>query len=279
MLPKDEQDRLIREGRNFMKGYREDDPYRETFESDQTLKRPQPPLCKAPMRGEDQRIKLPMEFDKLHMTDNLLSLLQKRKSHRIYTEQPISLLQLSFLLWASQGIKGRRGRAYATLRTVPSGGARHSYETYLVIRQVEGLKPGVYHYLPEENALELLHTDDDLTQKAVDSLAGQKWAGRASVVFYWAMDAYRAEWRYGIYSHRVALIDAGHIGENLTLAAEALGLGSCGIAAIYHELCCQLLEIDGENEFAVYAMPVGTIAPEDAAAEQDIYRFVKEQNL
>lgn len=279
MLPKDEQDRLIREGRNFMKGYREDDPYRETFESDQTLKRPQPPLCKAPMRDEDQRIKLPMEFDKLHMTDNLLSLLQKRKSHRIYTEQPISLLQLSFLLWASQGIKGRRGRAYATLRTVPSGGARHSYETYLVIRQVEGLKPGVYHYLPEENALELLHTDDDLTQKAVDSLAGQKWAGRASVVFYWAMDAYRAEWRYGIYSHRVALIDAGHIGENLTLAAEALGLGSCGIAAIYHELCCQLLEIDGENEFAVYAMPVGTIAPEDAAAEQDIYRFVKEQNL
>lgn len=279
MLPKDEQDRLIREGRNFMKGYREDDPYRETFESDQTLKRPQPPLCKAPMRDEDQWIKLPMEFDKLHMTDNLLSLLQKRKSHRIYTEQPISLLQLSFLLWASQGIKGRRGRAYATLRTVPSGGARHSYETYLVIRQVEGLKPGVYHYLPEENALELLHTDDDLTQKAVDSLAGQKWAGRASVVFYWAMDAYRAEWRYGIYSHRVALIDAGHIGENLTLAAEALGLGSCGIAAIYHELCCQLLEIDGENEFAVYAMPVGTIAPEDAAAEQDIYRFVKEQNL
>lgn len=279
MLPKDEQDRLIREGRNFMKGYREDDPYRETFESDQTLKRPQPPLCKAPMRDEDQWIKLPMEFDKLHMTDNLLSLLQKRKSHRIYTEQPISLLQLSFLLWASQGIKGRRGRAYATLRTVPSGGARHSYETYLVIRQVEGLKPGVYHYLPEENALELLHTDDDLTQKAVDSLAGQKWAGSASVVFYWAMDAYRAEWRYGIYSHRVALIDAGHIGENLTLAAEALGLGSCGIAAIYHELCCQLLEIDGENEFAVYAMPVGTIAPEDAAAEQDIYRFVKEQNL
>ena len=279
MLPKDEQDRLIREGRNFMKGYREDDPYRETFESDQTLKRPQPPLCKAPMRDEDQWIKLPMEFDKLHMTDNLLSLLQKRKSHRIYTEQPISLLQLSFLLWASQGIKGRRGRAYATLRTVPSGGARHSYETYLVIRQVEGLKPGVYHYLPEENALELLHTDDDLTQKAVDSLAGQKWAGRASVVFYWAMDAYRAEWRYGIYSHRVALIDAGHIGENLTLAAEALGLGSCGIAAIYHELCCQLLEIDGENEFAVYAMPVGTIAPKDAAAEQDIYRFVKEQNL
>lgn len=279
MLPKDEQDRLIREGRDFMKGYREDDPYREDFESDQTLKLPQPPLCKAPMRGEDQRTKLPMEFNKLQMTDNLLALLQKRKSHRIYTEQPISLLQLSFLLWASQGIKGRRGRAYATLRTVPSGGARHSYETYLVIRQVEGLQPGVYHYLPEENALELLHTDDELTQKAVESLAGQKWAGRASAIFYWAMDAYRAEWRYGIYSHRVALIDVGHIGENLTLAAEALGLGSCGIAAIQHELCCKLLEIDGENEFAVYAMPVGTIAPEDAAAEQDIYRFVKEQNL
>lgn len=279
MLPKDEQDRLIRMGRDFMKGYRKNDPYREDFESDQSLRLPQPPLCKPPMRGEEARVKLPMDFEDLPLDGNLLELLKRRKSHRIYTEENLTLLQLSFLLWACQGIKGRRGRAYATLRTVPSGGARHAFETYLAVRHVEGLTPGIYHYLPEENALELLHTDEKLDEAVVESLAGQKWAGKASAVFFWSMVAYRAEWRYGIYAHRVALIDAGHVGENLTLAAEAEKVGSCGIAAISHEACCKLLEIDGEEEFPIYAMPVGTVKPEDQAAEQDIYRFVKEQDL
>lgn len=279
MLPKDVQQQLTAQGRDFMKGYRENDPYMEDFQSDQTLRLPQPPLCKAPMRGEAAQTALPMHFGELPMGD-FLSLIQKRKSRRIYTDEPITLLQLSFLLWASQGIKGRRGRAYATLRTVPSGGARHEYETYIAVRKVEGLAPGIYHYLPELNAVELLRAAEDPAPEIVESLSGQKWAGKASAVFYWAMDAYRAEWRYGIYAHRVALIDAGHIGQNLTLAAEAMGLGSCAVAAIEHEVCCRMLEIDGEKEFAVYAMPAGTVDPEkDAAAEQDIYRFVREQNL
>ena len=144
---------------------------------------------------------------------------------------------------------------------------------------MEGLNPGIYHYLPEENAVELLHTEDNLEEAVIESLAGQKWAGKASAVFYWSMVAYRAEWRYGIYAHRVALIDAGHVGENLTLAAEAEKVGSCAVAAISHEACCKLLEIDGEEEFPIYAMPVGTVKPEDQAAEQEIYRFVKEQDL
>lgn len=279
MLQKDVQDRLIQEGRDFMKGNRLTDPYAADFESDQVRRLPQPPLCKPPMRGEEARVKLPMDFENLALDGDLLELLKRRKSHRVYTEENLSLLQLSFLLWASQGIKGRRGKAYATLRTVPSGGARHAFETYLAVRHVEGLIPGIYHYLPEENAVELLHTEDNLEEAVIESLAGQKWAGKASAVFYWSMVAYRAEWRYGIYAHRVALIDAGHVGENLTLAAEAEKVGSCAVAAISHEACCKLLEIDGEEEFPIYAMPVGTVKPEDQAAEQEIYRFVKEQDL
>ncbi len=273
------QQQIIDKNRDFMKGYRKDDPYLDDFVSDQQQRLPQPPLVKAPMRTESGRISLPLDFSGLSLKNDLLALIRDRKSERVYTGQTISLTQLSFLLWATQGVKELRGKSYATLRTVPSGGARHPFETYLAVRLVDGLKTGIYHYLPMEHALEFLSAPDDLDTLIGDSLSEQKWAAKASVVFYWTMVAYRAEWRYGIYAHRVALIDAGHLGQNLYLAAEGVGLGCCGIAAFDHEICCRMFEIDGKDEYAVYTMPVGTVSAENKEAEQEFYRFVKEQNL
>ena len=273
------QQQIIQKNRNFMKGYRQDDPYQEDFVSDQQQRLPQPPLVKAAMRPETDRIPLPLDFSGLTMKNDLYALIRDRKSERVYTDQPISLTQLSFLLWATQGVKELRGKSYATLRTVPSGGARHPFETYLAIRRVDGLKSGIYHYLPMEHALELLSAETELEQKISDRLSEQKWAAKASVVFYWTMVAYRAEWRYGIYAHRVALIDAGHLGQNLYLAANGIGLGCCGIAAFEHEICCRMLEVDGEEEYPVYTMPVGTVGEANKEAEQEFYRFVREQNL
>lgn len=273
------QQQIIDKNRDFMKGYRKDDPYLDDFVSDQQQRLPQPPLVKAPMRTESDRISLPLDFSGLSLKNDLLALIRDRKSERVYTGQTISLTQLSFLLWATQGVKELRGKSYATLRTVPSGGARHPFETYLAVRLVDGLKPGIYHYLPMEHALEFLSAPDDLDTLIGDSLSEQKWAAKASVVFYWTMVAYRAEWRYGIYAHRVALIDAGHLGQNLYLAAEGVGLGCCGIAAFDHEICCRMFEIDGKDEYAVYTMPVGTVSAKNKEAEQEFYRFVKEQNL
>ena len=273
------QQQIIDKNRDFMKGYRKDDPYLDDFVSDQQQRLPQPPLVKAPMRTESDRISLPLVFSGLSLKNDLLALIRDRKSERVYTGQTISLTQLSFLLWATQGVKELRGKSYATLRTVPSGGARHPFETYLAVRLVDGLKPGIYHYLPMEHALEFLSAPDDLDTLIGDSLSEQKWAAKASVVFYWTMVAYRAEWRYGIYAHRVALIDAGHLGQNLYLAAEGVGLGCCGIAAFDHEICCRMFEVDGKDEYAVYTMPVGTVSAENKEAEQEFYRFVKEQNL
>lgn len=273
------QQQIIDKNRDFMKGYRKDDPYLDDFVSDQQQRLPQPPLVKAPMRTESDRISLPLDFSGLSLKNDLLALIRDRKSERVYTGQPLSLIQLSFLLWATQGVKELRGKSYATLRTVPSGGARHPFETYLAVRLVDGLKPGIYHYLPMEHALEFLSAPDDLDTLIGDSLSEQKWAAKASVVFYWTMVAYRAEWRYGIYAHRVALIDAGHLGQNLYLAAEGVGLGCCGIAAFDHEICCKMFEIDGKDEYAVYTMPVGTVSADNKEAEQEFYRFVKEQNL
>ena len=247
------------------------------FKSDQDLKLPQPPLVKAPMTA--QAMPLPRNFNDLDLQNDFITLLTERRSSRVYTQQPISLLQLSFLLWATQGIKAIRGKSYATLRTVPSGGARHPFETYLLVQHVEGLQPGAYHYLPLGHQLEFLHPVEDLPSVITVSLVGQNWASRASVVFYWSFVPYRCEWRYGITAHGPALIDAGHVGQNLYLASTALGLGTCAVAAFDVAFCDSLFGLDGEEEFTVYAFPVGTISPTDQKSEKAIYQFVEDEGL
>lgn len=269
---------FIHSGREFMKGERSGDP-REAFESDQERKLPQPPLVKAPVTPEKSWIKLPMNFDCLNLKNDVISLIRDRRSARVYSQENISLKELSFLLWATQGIKSIRGKAYATIRTVPCGGARHQFETYLMLRKIDDLMPGIYHYLPMEHALEFLHPVENPERSISESLCDQSWAAKANVVFYWVMDAYRVEWRYGVYAHRAAQMDAGHIGQNLYLGCTALGLGCCGIASFKHEICNELFGLDGENEFTVYTAPVGTVREQDLCAENLFYKFVEEQGL
>lgn len=279
MLEQALQDRLIENGRMFTKGECVNDPFLADFESDQELKKPQPPLVKTAITPADTHIPLTSEFSDLIVKNDLLALIKDRKSSRIYTQETMSLEQLAFLLWATQGIKSIRGKSYATLRTVPCGGARHQFETYLIVRNVTGLKAGKYHYLPMEHSLEYLGNIDDMDTAISRSLCEQSWAAKANVVFYWSMVPYRAEWRYGIYAHRVALIDLGHIGQALYTACTGLGLGCCGIGSFSHEICAKMFELDGENEYIVYTTPVGTIRESDKESEQAFYKFVLDEGL
>lgn len=274
---------ITRQGRDFLKSRDTMEMERnglEGYQTDQELKRPQPPLVKAPMTGNP--IDLPRDFEDLGMEDNLVQLLLKRKSSRVYTQEDMSLLQLSFLLWGTQGVKDIRGKSYATLRTVPAGGARHPFETYLLVRQVEGLVPGMYHYLPMTHQLELLSAQEDpqaLLDFAEESLCGQRWAANANVVFYWSFVPCRSEWRYGIFAHKLIMADMGHVGENLYLACAALGLGTCGIGAYDQALCDKAFRLDGEEEYTVYTQTVGTVKAGDESKEKAFYSFVEEQGL
>lgn len=108
------------------------------------------------------------------------------------------------------------------------------------------------------HALEFLHPIEDIPETITQTLCGQKWAAKANAVFYWSVVPYRAEWRYGIYAHRIALIDAGHVGQALYTACTGLGLGTCGLGAFQHEKCCDLFGLDGEEEYIIYTAPVGT---------------------
>lgn len=261
-----------RESRLYLKQTSHPEP--EGYRSDQQKMLPQPPLVKATMGGPVTA--LPRDFSALGLRDNLFDLLTRRVSSRVYTEEKITLTQLSFLLWATQGVKGVRGRKYATLRTVPCGGARHPFETYLLVKDVEGLQPGKYHYLPMEHAVEFLGAVEGLENVMDATMVGQHWTKKSGVIFYWSFVPYRTEWRYGVLSHHMSLIDVGHVGENLYLAATAAGLGTCGIGAYDQDLCDKLFGLDGEDEFTVYTETVGTVRPEDAGEEKAFYSFVDE---
>ena len=115
---------------------------------------------------------LPKNFKDLAWRKTLLTVVMKRKSSRVYTQESLSLLQLSFLLWVTQGVKEIRGKSYATLRTVPCGGARHPFETYLLVRKVEGLGPRGLPLPAHDPQLELLAPMED--EEALRALIGEK---------------------------------------------------------------------------------------------------------
>ena len=132
----------------------------------------------------------------------------------------------------------------------------------MTVRKVTGLCAGVYHYLPLEHALEPVGPLENPQEQIIAAMHGQKWAGGCAVAFLYSFVPYRAEWRYSTSAHRVALIDAGHVVQNLYLACEAVGCGTCAVAAIDQEVADALCRVDGKDEFIVYAAPVGLSDPE-----------------
>ena len=229
--------------------------------SDQEKDLPQPPLGK---KATGDVIDIAVDTDEVLLEGQYTELLDKRRSERIYDKNtPMTQSQLAFLLWSIQGVQKVSGTNYATLRPVPSGGARHPFEIYFIARNIEGLKPGVYTYLPLEHigekivSVKFVSEFPDHNERITNMLAGQKWARNASVVVFFTCVAYRAEWRYCTFAHRVVLIDLGHAGQNLMLSAAAMGLGSCCMAAYDQKLCDEALGLDGYEEYTVYACSVG----------------------
>lgn len=275
MLTKDEINAKMEKGRSFVRF--DYDEANDDYQSDQELKLPQPPLVKADMT--DNAIKLPTDFENLNTNTSFTELLINRKSSRVYTEKDISLLELSYILWSIQGIKDIRGKKYATIRTVPSGGARHPFETYMIVKHVEGLKPGKYHYLPWGHRIEYLGEIEDIDKTIDDTIAHQTWAVKSSVVFYFSAVFYRSEWRYGITAHRPMLFDMGHVGENLYLVSSLLHLGTCASAAFEGDLCNKLFGLDGKEETMMYSQTLGTIDENDKSKEKAFYSFVDEEGL
>jgi SagB-type dehydrogenase family enzyme len=181
-----------------------------------------------------------------------------RRSHRRYdTEAILTLAELGFLLQMTQGLREGSQTQKLTRRFVASAGSRHPFETYLAIARVEGLEPGIYHYLPEQHALELWKSGLEALQSAHAATYNQKQVLNSAVTFYWVAEVYRTSWRYGMRAYRYIYLDAGHVCQNLYLAAESIGYGVCAIAAFDDQLADAVFELDGKERFTTYMASVG----------------------
>ncbi len=249
-------DSPVKDGREFLK-----DTIRlrtDFSRTGQSRGLPPPPVEKpCPAGGETYGLPPAGRREGIKPVD-LADAVARRRSRRRYTADPLSLDELSFLLWATQGVRKVHSPS-AVFRTVPSAGCRHAFETYLGVMRVRGLGPGIYRYLPLRHGLCLLEERDDLPQRLGEAALGQPFVGRGAVTFVWTAVPVRMEWRYGEASHKVIALDAGHVCQNLYLACEAVGAGTCAVAAYDQRLMDALVGVDGEEEFTVYLAPVGKI--------------------
>ncbi|MBW2621851.1 MAG: SagB/ThcOx family dehydrogenase [Deltaproteobacteria bacterium] len=223
------------------------------YETDQKKKIPSPEKQK-PVPDEAQVFDLVAAEDLESGRMPLIEAMRSRRSRRKYSDESLTREELSFLLWSTQGISSP-GRD--RLRTVPSGGARHPFETYLVISRVDGLKRGLYRFLPLDHKLCFIRTDAEMAEKLARACHGQSFIKDSAVAFIWTAVPYRAEWRYGVIAHKMIAIDAGHLCQNLYLASESIGAGTCAIGAYDQAGMDAFLGVDGEEEFSVYVGSVG----------------------
>lgn len=198
------------------------------------------------------KIKLDPPLEKGGMP--LWEAIKKRRSVRDFREIAMMKSELSQLIWASQGIT----RKYAgyDLRATPSAGALYPVETYLVILNIEGIEPGIYHYDVRNHELEELQRGDFRSQIAEASL-DQDFLSQGAVVFVWTAVFDRSKWKYGERAYRYVYLDAGHIAQNLALASVSLGFGTCQIGALYDDEVNSLLDVEGSEESVLYMTVVG----------------------
>ena len=208
---------------------------------------PQPPLY---LRNGRRKVALPQA----RHSNALIELMARRRTVRAAAAPSITLSQLSDCLFAGMGITGftRNCVGALPLGMTPSGGARNPYEAYVFARRIDGLEPGIYHY----SAL-----DHDLGRvggklpRFSELVGGQDWADEMPCLVILVADLNRTMWKYSDpNAYRVVMIEAGHIGQNIMLAATQHGLSACPTAALAHAKIREALRLDALMSSPVYAM-------------------------
>jgi SagB-type dehydrogenase family enzyme len=198
--------------------------------------------------------------------EGLWSTIARRRSVRQFSAEPLTLLELSRLLWACAAVT--RVAPNHLYRAAPSAGGLYPIETYVVAERVTDLSPGLHHYRVcgmdgqgrldpgGGHVLEQI-SSGSLGRPLAQVALAQGMVAQAAAVFVWTAVFGRSRWKYRQRAYRYVYVDAGHIAAHLSLAAVALGLGSCQIGAFFDDEIDRLLGIDGEDEATVYLSAVG----------------------
>jgi SagB-type dehydrogenase family enzyme len=200
---------------------------------------------------ERKYMKLPKP--KIQGEVSLETAIKRRRTIRSFTSRPLSLEQCSQLLWAAQGITEDRGFK----RAAPSGGALYPMDIYAVAGEncVKGLEAGAYHYDPKSHAVSLI-SEGDLRNKVAGAALSQMWMATAPLNILITAEYYRITSKYGKRGVRYAIIEAGHIGQNILLQSEAMGLVAGIVGAFNDEKVRQVINVHPNHE-PLLILPVG----------------------
>lgn len=179
--------------------------------------------------------------------------IEARRSVRSYSGEKLTLEQFSRLLYAAQGVTAPN----RWFRAAPSAGALYPIELYAVVHDVADVEQGIYHYAVQEHELETVGAGD-FRSGVVQAGLFQGFLGQANVCFVLSAIFQRTRWRYRERTYRYVMLEAGHVGQNLYLAATSMGLGACAVGAFLDGELNDLLGLDGEEEATLYVVSVGT---------------------
>jgi len=230
----------------------------ETRYRRESLEEPGPAYPRAPRYKEYPQApqRLALAPSPSQAPADLWACLKQRRSQRQYQERPLSLEELTALVWATQGVT--LASHNFLFRTAPSAGALYPVETYVAAHRVTGMQPGIWHLHIPDFALEMVAAGD-CRRALVTACLAQNFLGAGAAVFIWTGILNRAMNKYRERAIRYLFLDAGHICQNLMLAATALGLGCCPVGAFFDGEVEQLVQVDGQEEVALYLAAVGAV--------------------
>ena len=217
-------------------------------------------------------VDLPQSYEFDGADTPFLDVLEGRRTCRRFRNEPISLATLASVLSASARISRKRpesddDRKYGNIfRNSPSGGARSSTEVYVQARNVDGLPPGNYRYLPRPHALQSVGSISN-DEEMLTAVSGQSWFLETAAIFALVGNIERYSWKYtDKRSYPSMLVDAGHLSQNLCLAATALGLGVAITGVQRDEAIEREFGIDPAREIVILASAIGVAESEDVMA-------------
>jgi len=217
--------------------------------TDRQKELPRPEMFK---RSEGKKVELLKEFPNI-IQKTLSEVIASRRSLRQYKEAEMTKEEVSYLLWETSRVVFHKNSA--VFRTIPTGGATNAMETYVFLQSVDGIDDGLYHYIQDQHILVLMDDSSNIKERVNQSLWTQL-RGANFTMFITAVP-YRSEYKYGFTAHKMIAMEAGHAGQNLSLAAEIIDCGACCLAAYKQDLADEVLKIDGVEEFTTYAITVG----------------------
>lgn len=201
-------------------------------------------------------IPLPTTYSPL--TSTLGEAILNRVTARAMEPVTLSLESVATLLHHAYGVTRNNadGRYPRPFRTVPSGGALYPLEIYLHSASIAGLKAGLYHYDPSQNNLRLLRAGDESTRLS-EHLVQRNIVREAAMLIFITALFERSTFKYGNRGYRMVLLEAGHVGQNLSLVAGGLGLGCVSIAGYFDRGIDDFLDLNGVTHSTIYMFGIG----------------------